>query len=134
MLDCNHNTTPSILEPLGPDLDGPQFKEQWEYASIIGMLMYLANNTRPDIAHAVYTCARYTHNPKQSHATAVKHILRYPKGTDTKGMVIKPNHVDALDYYVDSDFAGNYNVIPDQDPTSTKSRSGYVIIFQGCPI
>ena len=79
MLDCNPNTTPSTLEPLGPDLDAPQFNEQWEYASIIGMLMYLANNTRPDIAHAVHACARYLHNPKQSHATAVKHILRWNK-------------------------------------------------------
>ena len=134
MKDCNPNSTPSSLEPLGPDLDGLPFKESWEYASIIGMLMYLANNTRPDIAHAVHACARYSHNPKQTHATAIKHILRYLKGTADKGMVIKPNSIDALDCYVDSDFAGNYNTIPDQDPSSTKSRSGYVIMFQGCPI
>jgi len=134
MSECNSNTTPSTLDPLGPDITGKPFNEHWEYASIIGMLMYLANNTRPDIAHAVHTCARYSHNPRQSHATAVKHILRYLKGTEDKGMVIKLNQVDALDCYVDGDFAGNYNTIPDQDPTSTKSRSGYVILFQGCPI
>ncbi len=76
--------------------------------------MYLANNTLPYyIAHAVHACARYSHIPIQSHATAAKHILRYLKGTDTKGMVIKPNHVDTLECYVDSDFAGNYNVSPD---------------------
>ena len=134
MEDCNPNTSPSTLEPLGPDLDGSIFSEKWEYSSIIGMLMYLANNTRPDIAHAVHSCARFSHNPKQSHSTAVKHILRYLKGTADKGMIIKPNQVDALDCFVDSDFAGNYTTFPDQDPTSAKSRSGYVILFQGCPI
>ena len=49
-------------------------------------------------------------------------------------MVIKPNKIDALDCYVDSDFAGNYNSFHDQDPSSTKSRTGYVIMFQGCPV
>ena len=118
----------------GPDKDGQPMDKNWEYASIIGMLMYLANNTRPDIAHAVHACARYTHYPKKSHATAVKHILRYLKGTCNKGMVIKPNHKEELDCYVDSDFAGLYPVYPDQDPNSTKSRTGYVILYQGCPI
>ena len=31
-------------------------------------------------------------------------------------------------------FAGLYPVYPDQDPNSIKSRSGYVILYQGCPI
>ena len=65
--------------------------QSWEYASIIGMLIYLANNTRPDIAHAVHACARYTHHPMKPHARAVKHILRYLKGTKDKGMILKPN-------------------------------------------
>ena len=134
MEDSNPNSTPSTLEPLGPDKQGQPMNESWEYASIIGMLMYLANNTRPDIAHAVHACARYTHHPKKSHATAVKHILRYLKGTADKGMVINPNNRDELDCYVDSDFAGLYPVYPDQDPNSTKSRTGYVIFFKGCPV
>ena len=98
------------------------------------MLMYLANNTRPDIAHAVHACARYTHFPKKSHATAVKHILRYLKGTSDKGMIIKPNDIQELNCYVDSDFAGAYAVYPDQDPNSTKSCTGYVMLYQRCPL
>ena len=75
MEDCNPNKTPTTLEQLGPDVDGKKMEETWDYASIIGMLMYLANNTRPGIAYAVYACAHYTYNPKQIHATAMKHIL-----------------------------------------------------------
>ncbi len=58
MVDCNPNTT----QHLGLDVNGKKMEESWEYASIIGMLMYLANNTRPDIAYAVHACARLTHN------------------------------------------------------------------------
>ena len=54
---CNPNTTPTTLEQLGPDVDGKKFDKSWDYASIIGMLMYLANNTRPDIAYVVHACA-----------------------------------------------------------------------------
>ena len=134
MEECNPNTTPSTLDPLGPDKEGQPMNESWEYPSIIGMLMYLANKIRPDIAHAVHACARYTHFPKKSHATAVKHILRYLKGTNDKGMIIKPNDIQELNCYVDSDFAGAYAVYPDQDPNSIKSRTGYVILYQGCPL
>ena len=70
MADCNPNATPSTLEPLGPSEDEERMNESWEYASIIGMLMYLANNTRPDIAHAVHTCPTYTHNPKKSQSAS----------------------------------------------------------------
>ena len=133
MIDSNSNSTPSVLEPLGPDEYGESMNESWEYASIIGMLMYLANNTRPDIAHAVHACARYTHNPKKSHATAVKHILRYLKGTMLNGIILNLNNTHELNCYVDSDFAGQYNQYHDQDQASIKSRTGYVIFYQGCP-
>ena len=134
MTDCNPNSTPSKVEPMGPSAEDELMAESWEYASIIGMLMYLANNTRPDIAYTVPTCARYTHNPRKTHATAVKHILRYIKGTKTKGMILNPNHKQTLDCFVDSDFAGAYSQYHNRDPTSTKSHTGYVILYQGCPI
>ena len=53
MEDCNPNITPATIDQLGPDKEGMSFDEKWEYLSIIGMLMFLANNTRPDIAYAV---------------------------------------------------------------------------------
>ena len=59
--------------------------------------MYLAQNSRPDIAYAVYLCARFSHSPKQSHSAAVKRILRYLKGTSTKGIPLRPG----LDFIVD---------------------------------
>ena len=108
--------------------------EARKYISLIGMLMYLANDICPDISHAVHACARYTHNRKKSHATVVKHILRYLKGFHDKGLVLKPNKKQALDRYVDSNFTENYSHYDDQDPSSTKSRNGYGILYQWCQI
>ena len=96
--------------------------------------MFLSTNSRPDIAYAVNQCARFTHCPRNIHATAIKRILRYLKGTRTKGMTISPLNEFRVDCYVDADFAGLWNVEDEQDPVSVKSRSGHLITFMGCPL
>ena len=98
--------TPAATTPLGLDVDGESFSEDWEYPVVVGMLLYLAQNSRPDIAYAVHQCARFTHVPKQSHDVAVKRIIRYLNSTKDKGMYIKPNKSLVIDCYVDADFAG----------------------------
>jgi len=75
MEDSNPIRTPSELKPLGINTDGEPFDEKWEYPTIVGMLMFLACNSRPDIAYALNQCARFTHCPRQSYAIAVKRIL-----------------------------------------------------------
>ena len=54
MDDSKSVPTPSSTTNLGIDKDGQLFSEAWDYATIMGMLMYLANNSRPDIAFAVH--------------------------------------------------------------------------------
>ena len=134
MQDSRRADTPACVGSLGTDIDGEPFNEEWEYASIVGMLMYLAGNSRPDIAFAVNQAARFTHSPKQSHAVAVKRILRYLNGTTDKGMMLSPSSSLQVDCYVDADFAGLWGVEHDQDPVSVKSRTGYLIMFMGCPL
>jgi histone deacetylase 1/2 len=75
MTNCNPNWTPASTTPLGSDPDGEPMDEIWNYRSIIGMLLYLTTNTRPDCALAVSQAARFSHVPKASHATAVKTII-----------------------------------------------------------
>ena len=70
--DCNPDKTPTSQKPLGTDKNGLEFAEQWSYSSVVGMLLYLVANSRPEIAYAVHQCARFTHNPKASHRAAVK--------------------------------------------------------------
>ena len=50
MENCNPAKTPtSGPKPLGPDPLGTtvQFQNKWGYASVVGMMMYLASNSRP---------------------------------------------------------------------------------------
>ncbi|MGV8048456.1 hypothetical protein PJP07_30100, partial [Mycobacterium kansasii] len=46
------------------------------YRSMIDSLLYLTAS-RPDIALSVGICVRYQSNPKESHLTVVKRIIRY---------------------------------------------------------
>ena len=51
------------------------------YRQLVGSLMYLANGTRPDLAHALNSVARFCANPGRAHWNALKWILRYLVGT-----------------------------------------------------
>ena len=135
MEDCNLKYTPVEKDPLWKDEDGPPCCKQWEYRSIVGMMLYLAGSTRPDIAYAVHQCARFSHNPKHSHEVRVKHIARYLKGTRDKGIIMKPDADNlCIDMYADADLSGLYNTEDKQDPVSVKSRYGIVLTFGSVPI
>jgi Reverse transcriptase (RNA-dependent DNA polymerase) len=134
MVDCNPCKTPAEKAPIGTDALGPRHNEKWEYSSVVGMLMFLANNTRPDIAYATHQCARFSHSPKASHSLAVKKIARYLKGTPNEGIIMKPKRDLTIDCYVDADFAGLYGSEDSQDPICAKSRTGYVLFLADCPL
>jgi hypothetical protein len=50
LVHCNRCTAPAVTTPVGSDSDGGAFEEDWKYSCVVGMLMYLAENTRPYIA------------------------------------------------------------------------------------
>ena len=115
--------------------DAQGFDKRWHYRSVIGKLNYLEKCTRPDIAYAVHQCARFCEEPKEEHARAVEFLVRYLAGTKDKGITLTPNGVPVIDIYADADFAGNWNkMTAEYDPSTAKSRSGYIINFAGCPI
>ena len=134
MQDCNPNWTPAIQQALAIDPDGELMVEEWSYPSVVGMLLYLCTNTRPDISFAVSQVARFNHSPKRSHASAIKTIVRYLHRTADKGIIVRPTGDLSIDCYVDADFAGLHGRDPDYSPTSAKSRTGYIITLGGCPI
>jgi hypothetical protein len=117
------------------DLDGEPFREKWDYRSIIGMLNFLEKSTRPEIAYAVHQCARFASNPRQSHANAIKYLCRYLFTTKDKGISLHPDSTKSFEVHVDCDFAGNWvNEDAMNDPSTAKSRTGYIIRYGGCPI
>ncbi|WJX23068.1 hypothetical protein P8452_12315 [Trifolium repens] len=69
--------------------------DQSLYRSMIGSLLYLTAS-RPDITYAVGVCARYQANPKVSHLTQVKRILKYVNGTSDYGIIYSHCEKSAL--------------------------------------
>jgi hypothetical protein len=133
MLESNYNWTPPSQVALKIEPNGPVIYETWSYRLIVGMLLYLSTNTRPDISFAVSQVARFCHNPKQSHASAIKTIVRcLCHCTCEIGMIIKPTGDLSVDCYVDADFAGLHGRDPNYSPSlATKSCTGYTITLVG---
>lgn len=80
--------------------------DQKIYRGMIGSLLYLTA-TRPDIQFSICLCARFQSDPRESHLTAVKRILRYLKGTTNVGMSYRKSDKYKLVRFCDADFAGD---------------------------
>jgi hypothetical protein len=126
--NSKQHLTPAVSPPLQKHKESEPFNEKWSYRSFIGMLTYLARNTRPDIEYDVHQCARFQCNPRKPHADAIKHIGRYLIGTRDKSLIFKSTgDLSKFECYVDADFAGNYTQEYCEDSNSVKSRTGCVI-------
>ncbi|WVZ58838.1 hypothetical protein U9M48_009064 [Paspalum notatum var. saurae] len=105
MDDCKPIETPMATNiKLDPDESGIKV-DQTLYRFMIGSLLYLCAS-RPDIMFSVCLCARFQADPKESHLTAVKRILRYLKHTPSIGLWYPKGANFKLLGYMDSDFAG----------------------------
>jgi hypothetical protein len=131
--DANGCKTPAD-QALGRELDAAPATRSFNYRSVIGMLLYLGNNTRPDCCFAIHQCARHCINPKLTHKQAFKRIGRYLRTTAEKGIIMQPNTALALDCYVDAAFAGLWGFENGQDPSSARSRTGYVVLLGQSPV
>ena len=96
------------------------------YQAVIGSLLYLSTKTRPDIAYAVSSVARFCAKPTKQHWTAVKRILRYLKGTSNFGLIYREDTPRGITGYADADWAG--------DVGDRKSTSGYVFLMGSAAI
>jgi Reverse transcriptase (RNA-dependent DNA polymerase) len=114
--------------------DSKDFDGTFDYRSIIGKLNYLERGTRADISYITHQCARFAVSPKTEHGDAIKWLGRYLKGTRDKGLILRPNGKSGLEVYVDADFVGNWDPLDTENRDSARSRHGYVIKYNGCPI
>src|SRR3954469_10731293 len=84
------------------------FMNNTPYLSAMGALMYLATTTCPDIAYTVGVPARFNYNPRVQHRTAIKHLLRYLKGTVDYSLILgpDPSSKELFTTYSDTDHGG----------------------------
>jgi hypothetical protein len=83
---------------------------------------------------AVHQGARFCSTPRALHELAVKRIVRYLIATKDKGLHLTTSKTFALDMYVDADFAGRWHREYSHLRDNVLSRTGYVIVFCGCPV
>lgn len=67
-------------------------------------------------------------------SSTIWRFVCYLKGTSKKGIIVKPSSLCNLDCFVDANFAGSWTQPTSENPSSVKSRTGYVITFVSCPV
>jgi len=100
--DCKPASTPMAN---GVKLDTESSNEAnsiFPYRELIGSLMYLALDTRPDIAHAISMLSQFNCNHGKKHWIAAKHMLRYLKSTINFSLCFKRTNKNLIGY-VDAD-------------------------------
>jgi hypothetical protein len=120
--------TPMVVRSLDIEKDPfrPRRKEedvlgpQVPYLSAIGALMYLANNTRPDIEFAINLLARHSVAPTKRHWVGVKSIFRYLNGTRDLGLFYSRSQNPNLIGYIDAGYLS--------DPHNGRSQIGFVFM------
>ena len=126
--DNNMETCKPIFTPLDPKHqitcgnEKCQRVDKTEYQSLIGSLLYIAINTRPDILHSVCKLSQRNTDPHSEHLAAAKRILRYLSSTIDKQLTYQKTG-KPLKCYTDADWGG--------DESDRKSFTGYAFIFGG---
>lgn len=116
-------------------MNAPLLSASYNYRSVIGKLNYLEKGTRPDIAYATHQLARFSVDPRVPHGEALEYLLKYLRATRDRGIIMKPDANKQLEAYADADFSGNWNAATAaEDAATSKSRTGFIILFAGCPI
>ena len=109
MEEANGAATPmntSVRLDMAEEL-GEREVDPEKYQAIVGSLMYIALATRPDSIR-VSALSRYNSQPRTSHLTAAKRVLRYLRKTADHSLYFNGNGNDGeITGYTDSDWAND---------------------------
>jgi hypothetical protein len=102
--------TPMVVHALEKDTDQCRPKQEGEevlrpeypYLSVICALMYLTNNTRPNITFIVNYLVRHSTTPTMHHWNVIKNILRYLHDTTNLRLFFRKNQDHRLIGYANA--------------------------------
>ena len=128
MEGCKPVATPCV----SGDLSVGETDESYPLRSLVGSLLYVANQARPDISWAVQRVARQI-SPSATTAAVLagKRIVKYLAGTMKLGVTYAPS--------IEKSFYQNFNSILEADPECAYNRLGETVAFSdadfgGCPV
>lgn len=97
----------------------------YPYQELIGCLMYLSVNTRPDISYATSYLSQFNTRYNKTHWLAAKRVLQYLKGTIDYTICYKKSGQPLLGF-ADADWANC--------PIDRRSYTGYCFTLAGGPV
>ncbi|XP_014506257.1 uncharacterized protein LOC106766008 [Vigna radiata var. radiata] len=126
--DCN-STSVSVMANTKLSLQHEETKvDATLFKQIVGTFRYICSS-RPDISFGVGLVSRFMHDPRQSHITTAKHVVRYLKGTIDYGLYFprKINEtIGVLEAWCNADWSG--------DQVDRKSTFEYLFKLLGASI
>jgi len=145
MVKSDRIDTPMITTPLKYQTERTVPSTQFDYLSVVGSLLHLANCVRFDISFAVGVLARHAATPGLPHIKAVKRVLQYLYNSRTLGITYTRPSIgnknvpfmyegakhpldtgtNTLQTFADSDYAAD---------ESRRSTMGSVVMMNGGPV
>lgn len=102
--------------------EDPLLQEPSTYRHLVGRLSYLTT-TRPDLCYVVQTLSQFLSSPRKSHMEAAVCVVQYLKGSLGVEVLLSRSNINALEYFVDSDW--------DTCNDSRRFVFGYLVKFGG---
>ncbi|MBW0531890.1 hypothetical protein O181_071605, partial [Austropuccinia psidii MF-1] len=95
------------------------------YLSKVGMILYLAQGTRPDVMYAINLLAQFSMATSERHWLALKHLISYLAETIEDVLVIEADlGRRAAEMFVDANWGGK----------GSRSQHGYIGLMWGVPV
>lgn len=106
----------------------PPMPNNKDYHCLVGALLYVAVNTRPDISASVFILSRRVSEPTEADWSELKRVVRYLVSTMNYKLNLSCNGVNPFKLigYSDADWSS--------DTTDRKSNTGYVFQIGGATI
>lgn len=122
MLPCKGAYTPIADDNMIDSVSSPSCVESdtIKYRSAVGMLLHIANMTRPDIQYAVNRLCRHFRNPSENAMLALKHIIPYILRTRSAALLFPIKGKANLTASSDSSW---------ENITSSKGTSGFLFLI-----
>lgn len=124
MLGCKPCGSPCSYKSGSSATQSPLLSDPTSYRRITGALQYLTL-TRPDLLFAVNLACQHMHQPTEANFVALKHFLRYIKGTLSHGLFLQCGPLQ-LTVFSNADWAG--------DPIDRRSTTGYCVFLGSSPV
>ena len=130
-----HLTPANSIVNLPQYLSAPPFDHQFHYQPVVGNINFFKKITQYDISYETHQISWFCKDPRCMQGATIEHLYGYLRRTCNKMLILDKNCSNSFEGNTDAYFCRNwYRLNTSDDPLTAKSRSGYVLLYIGCPI